>query len=1226
VRRVIGIALLAATGLPAFGAMVLLHGRVVTEDGLPVNKAAIEKVCTDHLEAMPIASTNASGEYLIHIEIGDVDIAFRPSCVLRAALKGYVSSSIEFADWRLFQDPNLPQITMTKRSTNPTLDVFADERIPARAGRVWLNAGKAANANRWAEAERYLRLTVEASPKFAQGWHALAAVLSNEQKVEEARTAERRATELNPKLLEGYLLLARFDLELKDWEDARKSSGELIRIDAKHKYVEPYLQQAIARFQLNDAEGAESAVQDAIRLDPKHDFPRAEYVLGMIRQARHDINGAREHMNLYLTLEPKAFDATEVRARIAHLDDPAPERDLRAEMEHVAAALELSPSSDAWVPGGIEALAKAAGVPGAVSSANFFAEFSRTLVKEMSPGLATGIPHYQARLLAYLQTTAELSRMGERGEDATTITMATRTAAERTATARVLSLIGWRLKPGDVVEPGDEPSDGLRQWIPALIGVDEIEMQRALQAGKTFVLRIPWSNARLIGGEAWSRMVKDLPTYAGGIAEALVRDPRLAKAYSGLGAMGSETAAAVVSTVGLQALVERHADLVARYSDAFALSRDGAAAPGNAEAWAKIAGASPRKAPAFFHALMDRDDGSLAAFYTALERTDAAHQRFFTATPERAERFYAWYRDSNEARWSLLVSTDRWRAELLRELPLDEAGNIRFPGGRRAWTNASGPDDEVVLKAPALEALVSVARIEERRKAPLDEASAKFLAANYAAWRTLFPYFENLPGLGKSEFQALQSFTQAVEQFPHDRKRDALGEWDSLVELIARGAKSGSLDAQQSARAFREACEGVIAPDHAARSMAILNEIGGTGVLHFTAEQRAKFERVRALQRIPAADSATAQDTLAALSGVVYAASLDPDALLVKEDPGLLARHQFAGNAGELFPPAKLVRSSSAPGSYLSGTFVNLDEVARTLVRAGDPARRVEAGGEAQSGPAGNEAEAVAADFRAEGRLVEVYATVTDSRGRYMDDLTGEQFSVIDGGEPRPIAGFESRSAELSVALLLDTTASMADALPAVKAAALRLISELRAEDQIAVYSFNERVSQLAPFTADKDAAKRAVLHIEPFGETALYDALARVNRDLAARTGKKVIVMLTDGDDNASTLTSGAAIEQAKAAGVPVYTIAEGAALTNPEYLKQLAGVSQSTGGESFAIHNRGEIHGVFEKISEDLLHTYFFAFRPEGAEKHEYRPIEVRVSGGRNLKVRAREGYYPE
>jgi len=158
------------------------------------------------------------------------------------------------------------------------------------------------------------------------------------------------------------------------------------------------------------------------------------------------------------------------------------------------------------------------------------------------------------------------------------------------------------------------------------------------------------------------------------------------------------------------------------------------------------------------------------------------------------------------------------------------------------------------------------------------------------------------------------------------------------------------------------------------------------------------------------------------------------------------------------------------------------------------------------------------------------------------------------------------------------------------------------------------------------DQAKRAVLSTQALGETALYDALARVARDLSGRPGKKVIVVFTDGADNSSTLTTDTALLRVKATGVPVYTIAQGDALTSAAYLKQLADLSKATGGESFAIKDSTEIGTVFEKVSEDLSHGYLLVFQPPAAEDHAWHPITIQVRGGRGDKVRAREGYYPE
>ena len=107
------------------------------------------------------------------------------------------------------------------------------------------------------------------------------------------------------------------------------------------------------------------------------------------------------------------------------------------------------------------------------------------------------------------------------------------------------------------------------------------------------------------------------------------------------------------------------------------------------------------------------------------------------------------------------------------------------------------------------------------------------------------------------------------------------------------------------------------------------------------------------------------------------------------------------------------------------------------------------------------------ADFKTTGRLVEVYATVTDGRGRYVDNLTADQFTLLDQRAPQSITAFEPQSNEVSCVLLLDTTGSMLFALPALKNAALRLTAELRPEDSVAVYNFSNNITELQPFTTE---------------------------------------------------------------------------------------------------------------------------------------------------------------
>jgi Ca-activated chloride channel homolog len=264
--------------------------------------------------------------------------------------------------------------------------------------------------------------------------------------------------------------------------------------------------------------------------------------------------------------------------------------------------------------------------------------------------------------------------------------------------------------------------------------------------------------------------------------------------------------------------------------------------------------------------------------------------------------------------------------------------------------------------------------------------------------------------------------------------------------------------------------------------------------------------------------------------------------------------------------------------------------------------------------------------FRVDTRLVEVYATVRDNHGRYMDGLTRDRFQVLDNGVPQTVTAFESNSSRFTCAILIDTTGSMAGVLPVVKNSVTHLIDELRDEDSVGVFSFNTRLNQLQDFTQNKAAAKQAVLRTRAAGATALFDAIAELAYQIAPRNGKKAIVVFTDGADNSSLLNAQAAVKRAKKAGVPVYAIAEGEALGSKSLLDELKDVAEMTGAQSYLAHKASDIVNIFARISEDLQHTYMLAFQPAPNPVPKWRTIQLTVSGLKEPKIRAKEGYLPE
>ncbi len=428
-----------------------------------------------------------------------------------------------------------------------------------------------------------------------------------------------------------------------------------------------------------------------------------------------------------------------------------------------------------------------------------------------------------------------------------------------------------------------------------------------------------------------------------------------------------------------------------------------------------------------------------------------------------------------------------------------------------------------------------------------------------------------------------------------------------------------------------------------AQAVKVLSEISGgeagldeavrTRLLRLDPVRRARFDQVLALQRAPSLAAALAaggdNKALPALAGLIYAYWLNPDALLVSLDPFLLSKHRFAPQAG-LFAASSLVPSGKPPGSYFAGGFAGFDVLAGHLAVAplAPSVSVATAAGAGAMGPSGPGAPSTPADalFHADARLVEVHAVATDGRGRYINDLPQSEFVIRDEGATQPLTAFDAHSTGISVALVLDSTVSMHADFPILKDAALNLIGELQSRDQVAVYSFNSGVTLLQPFTLDHAAARRAVIHATVAGDTALYDALVRVSLDFAGRSGRKVIVLFTDGDDNSSVLTSAMAVRRLKSAGVPVYTVAHGAAFHVPGLLKDLAEISDATGALPFRIQHATEMRQTFQRIAEDLQHGYLLTFRPSAGGEQVWRRIEVQMRGQKNYKVRGRQGYYLE
>jgi len=259
-------------------------------------------------------------------------------------------------------------------------------------------------------------------------------------------------------------------------------------------------------------------------------------------------------------------------------------------------------------------------------------------------------------------------------------------------------------------------------------------------------------------------------------------------------------------------------------------------------------------------------------------------------------------------------------------------------------------------------------------------------------------------------------------------------------------------------------------------------------------------------------------------------------------------------------------------------------------------------------------------------RLVEVYATVLDHKGKFVDGLKSEDFRILEDGQLQKISIFENNADALSCAILLDTTGSMREALPRVKNSVVKLIDELGPQDSVAIFTFDDHLTVRQDFTTDKDAAKRAVLRTRAEGSTALFDAISEASDELAKRRGKKAFIVFTDGDDNSSLLTASGAVAHAKKVGIPLYAIAEGEATKSSQLGTVLNELSENTGGVAYRVRKADDIEEIFQTIASNLHHLYLISYKPQGdGSDGKWRKIDILVSGVENYRLRAKQGYFP-
>jgi VWFA-related protein len=269
------------------------------------------------------------------------------------------------------------------------------------------------------------------------------------------------------------------------------------------------------------------------------------------------------------------------------------------------------------------------------------------------------------------------------------------------------------------------------------------------------------------------------------------------------------------------------------------------------------------------------------------------------------------------------------------------------------------------------------------------------------------------------------------------------------------------------------------------------------------------------------------------------------------------------------------------------------------------------------------------ATFRTDTRLVVLNVSVFDKDGKIVRDLGKSAFSVYENGEKQALSTFRQEDVPISLGLIIDTSASMTDKRDRVASAALSMVKASNPDDEVFIINFNESAVLSKEFTNNIKDLENSLRNLDPKGETAMRDALLLGIEHLRHRAhrDKKVLLVVTDGEDNSSMETQAHLVEVAQQNDVIIYAIGllgaeEPASAARAK--KQLGELTVQTGGQSWFPTDVAEIANITPQIAHEIRNQYILAYTPTNlAADGSFRKIRVEVDVP-GAVVRTRAGYY--
>jgi len=254
--------------------------------------------------------------------------------------------------------------------------------------------------------------------------------------------------------------------------------------------------------------------------------------------------------------------------------------------------------------------------------------------------------------------------------------------------------------------------------------------------------------------------------------------------------------------------------------------------------------------------------------------------------------------------------------------------------------------------------------------------------------------------------------------------------------------------------------------------------------------------------------------------------------------------------------------------------------------------------------------------------VVQVTVTVSDGRGKFVPNIPKTAFHVLEDGRPQTVTHFASEDVPLEIVAAIDISGSMGPAMPKLKTAVKEFLGDVPPQDQVTLLGFNDNIFTVTRKQTDPSERIRAVDRLASWGSTALYDVLLRGIEILGRQTGRKALIVFTDGEDQGSHATINDVERKLQSSDVTLYMIGQGRGVTMESLKRIMERLSTPTGGRALFTENIEELHTSFADLLDELSNQYLLGYQSTNTKRDDqWRRIKVDVDGHR--EVRARQGY---